>query len=186
MSLGYVVRRILLFFVVVWAATTFIFFLPKLAPGRNPIVERIGMMVATGGVNAAGMQAMVDAYQAKFGLDKPLWVQYLTYLSDLSHGDLGYSLMLYPTKVLDIILVSIPWTVGLLTVSTLIAFTLGTLLGGLLAWPRAPQAIQYADRHRDHPPMPALIVNMGRLNRNIGPRRLVTVIRRIRSYGDHI
>ena len=34
--------------------------------------------------------------------------------------------------------------------------------------------------------MPALIVNMGRLNRNTGPRRLVTVIRRIRSYGDHI
>ena len=54
MSAGYVVRRILLFFVVVWAATTFIFFLPKLAPGRNPIVERIGMMVATGGINAAG------------------------------------------------------------------------------------------------------------------------------------
>jgi peptide/nickel transport system permease protein len=142
-SLGYVIRRILLFFVVVWAATTFIFFLPKLAPGRNPIVERIGMMVATGGVNSAGMQQMVDAYQAKFGLDKPLWVQYLTYLGDLSHGDLGYSLMLYPTKVMDIILVSIPWTIGLLTVSTLIAFTLGTLLGGLLAWPRSPQFIQY-------------------------------------------
>ncbi len=143
MSLGYLVRRILLFFVVVWAATTFIFFLPKLAPGRNPIVERIGMMVATGGVNAAGMQSMVDAYEKKFGLDKPLWQQYLTYLSDLSHGDLGYSLMLYPTKVLDIILVSVPWTIGLLVVSTLLAFSLGTILGGLLAWPRAPRFIQY-------------------------------------------
>ena len=44
---------------------------------------------------------------------------------------------------MDIILVSIPWTIGLLTVSTLLAFTLGTLLGGLLAWPRAPHAIQY-------------------------------------------
>jgi peptide/nickel transport system permease protein len=132
-----------LFFVVVWAATTFIFFLPKLAPGRNPIVERIGMMVATGGVNSAGMQSMVDAYEAKFGLNKPLWQQYLTYLGDLSHGDFGYSLMLYPTKVVDIILVSMPWTIGLLTVSTVIAFSLGTVLGGLLAWPRAPQAIQY-------------------------------------------
>jgi len=36
------------------------------------------------------------------------------------------------------------------------------------------------------PPTPALIVNMGRLNSTVGPRRLVTVIRRIRSYGDHI
>ena len=143
MSAAYVVRRILLFFVVVWAATTFIFFLPKLAPGRNPIVERIGMMIATGGANASGMQAMVDAYQKKFGLDKPLWQQYLTYLADLSHLDFGYSLMQYPTTVAEIIRGAIPWTIGLLTVSTLIAFTLGTVLGALLAWPRAPQTLQY-------------------------------------------
>ncbi len=143
MSAAYIVRRILLFFVVVWAATTFIFFLPKLAPGRNPIVERIGMMIATGGSNAGGMQAMVDAYQKKFGLDKPLWQQYLTYLGDLSHFDFGYSLAQYPTTVLEIILSALPWTMGLLTVSTLLAFSLGTILGGLLAWPRAPRVIQY-------------------------------------------
>lgn len=143
MSAAYVVRRVLLFFVVVWAATTFIFFLPKLAPGRNPIVERIGMMIATGGANASGMQAMVDAYEKKFGLDKPLWQQYLTYLGDLSHLDFGYSLMQYPTTVVEIIRAAIPWTIGLLTVSTLIAFTLGTILGALLAWPRAPRAIQF-------------------------------------------
>ena len=63
MSAAYVVRRVLLFFVVVWAATTFIFFLPKMAPGRNPVLERIGMMVATGGVNTGGLQQMVEAYQ---------------------------------------------------------------------------------------------------------------------------
>jgi peptide/nickel transport system permease protein len=142
-SAAYLVRRVLLFFVVVWAATTFIFFLPKMAPGRNPIVERIGMMIATGGANASGMQAMVQAYEAKFGLDKPLWQQYLTYLSDLSHLDFGYSLMQYPTTVLEIIRNAMPWTIGLLTVSTLLAFTLGTVLGALLAWPRAPQAIQF-------------------------------------------
>jgi len=142
-SAAYVVRRVLLFFVVVWAATTLIFFLPKMAPGRNPVVERIGMMMATGGVNTGNIQAMVEAYESKFGLDKPLWQQYVTYLADLARLDFGYSLMLYPTKVIDVIRISMPWTIGLLTVSTVIAFSLGTLLGGLLAWPRAPQAIQY-------------------------------------------
>jgi peptide/nickel transport system permease protein len=142
-SAAYVVRRVLLFFVVVWAATTLIFFLPKMAPGRNPVVERIGMMMATGGVNTGNIQAMVEAYESKFGLDKPLWQQYVTYLADLARLDFGYSLMMYPTKVIDVILISMPWTIGLLTVSTVLAFTLGTLLGGLLAWPRAPQAIQY-------------------------------------------
>jgi peptide/nickel transport system permease protein len=142
-SAAYVVRRVLLFFVVVWAATTLIFFLPKMAPGRNPVVERIGMMMATGGVNTGNIQAMVDAYEQKFGLDKPLWQQYVTYLADLARLDFGYSLMLYPTRVIDVILISMPWTIGLLAVSTLIAFTLGTLLGGLLAWPKAPQAIHF-------------------------------------------
>jgi peptide/nickel transport system permease protein len=142
-SAAYVVRRVLLFFVVVWAATTLIFFLPKMAPGRNPVVERIGMMMATGGVNTGNIQAMVEAYQAKFGLEKPLWQQYLTYMADLTHLDFGYSLMLYPTKVIDVILISMPWTIGLLTVSTVIAFSLGTVLGGLLAWPRAPRALHY-------------------------------------------
>jgi peptide/nickel transport system permease protein len=142
MSAAYVIRRILLFFVVVSAATTLIFFLPKLAPGRNPIVERIGMMVATGGVNASGMQAMVDAYQAKFGLDKPLWQQYLTYVADISHLDFGYSLTQYPTAVLEVIRTALPWTLTLLTVTTLLAFSLGGILGALLAWPRAPKALQ--------------------------------------------
>jgi peptide/nickel transport system permease protein len=142
-SAAYVIRRVLLFFVVVWAATTLIFFLPKMAPGRNPVVERIGMMMATGGVNTGNMQAMVEAYEKKFGLDKPLWQQYLTYLADLAHFDFGYSLMLFPTRVIDIILISMPWTIGLLTVSTALAFTLGTLLGGLLSWPRAPRAIHF-------------------------------------------
>jgi peptide/nickel transport system permease protein len=142
-SAAFVVRRILLFFVVVWAATTFIFFLPKMAPGRNPVMERMGMMAATGGVQTGGLQQMVEAYEKKFGLDKPLWQQYLTYLNDLAHGDFGYSLMLYPTKVLDIIVTALPWTIGLLTVATLIAFGLGTLLGGLLAWPRSPRFLQF-------------------------------------------
>jgi peptide/nickel transport system permease protein len=143
LSAGYVVRRVLLFFVVVWAATTFIFFLPKMAPGRDPVMERIGMMVATGGVNTGGLQQMVEAYQKKFGLDKPLLEQYLTYLGDISHLDFGYSLMQYPTRVIDVILTALPWTIGLLSVATLIAFSLGTILGGLLAWPRSPRFIHY-------------------------------------------
>src|SRR5438105_3377301 len=101
------------------------------------------MMITTGGANASGMQAMVDAYEKKFGLDKPLWQQYLTYLADLSHFDFGYSLSQYPTTVLEIIRNAIPWTIGLLATSTLIAFSLGTLLGGLLAWRGAPQLFQY-------------------------------------------
>src|SRR5207253_9241496 len=79
----------------------------------------------------------------KFSHVKQIRQQYLSYMVDLSHLDFGYSLAQYPTTVLEIIKNAMPWTIGLLTVSTVLAFSLGTLLGGLLAWPRAPQAIQY-------------------------------------------
>jgi peptide/nickel transport system permease protein len=143
MSLGYVVKRVLLFFVVIWGATTFTFFLPKLAPGRDPIRERMGMMAATGGVMQGAIDAMVKAYEAKFGLDQPLWQQYLRYLGDMARLDFNYSLAQYPARVIDLIGQALPWTVGLLTVTTLLAFALGSVLGGLMAWPKAPKFLEF-------------------------------------------
>ena len=55
MSVGYLLRRIVVFFVVMWAAMTLIFFLPKLAPGRDPIQDRMAMLAATGGANSANI-----------------------------------------------------------------------------------------------------------------------------------
>lgn len=143
MSLGYVVRRILLFFVVVWAATTFIFFLPKMASGRDPVAERLGMMAASGGVDSASIAEMVAVYKQNFGLDQPLWKQYVTFIGNVVQLNFNYSLSMYPSKVIDLIFLALPWTIGLLTTTTLISFSLGSLLGGLLAWPRAPRFLSY-------------------------------------------
>jgi peptide/nickel transport system permease protein len=143
MSISYVIKRVLLFFVVVWAATSFIFVLPKLAPGRNPVVERLGMMAASGGIMQGAIDAMAKSYEAKFGLDQPVWKQYLTYVGDVSHLDFGYSLMLYPARVTDLIAVALPWTIGLLTVTTLLAFSIGSVLGALMAWSKAPRFLSF-------------------------------------------
>jgi peptide/nickel transport system permease protein len=143
MNLGYVIRRVALFFVVLWGATTFIFFLPKLASGRDPIAERMSMLAATGGVSQESIQEMVRAYQANFGLDQPLWNQYLTYMSNVARLDFNYSLAMYPSRVIDLIAVALPWTIALLATTTLISVCLGSLLGGLLAWPRSPRSVQY-------------------------------------------
>jgi peptide/nickel transport system permease protein len=143
MSIGYLIRRVLVFFVVMWAAMTLIFFLPKLAPGRDPIQERMAMLAATGGANTANIADMVKAYQANFGLDQPLQTQYLRYLGNIVRLDFNYSLAQYPARVIDLITISLPWTVGLLVMTTLISFGLGTFLGGLLAWPRAPRWLRY-------------------------------------------
>lgn len=143
MSLGYIIRRLGLFLFVIWAAATFNFIVPRMAPGRDPIQERLGQMAAQGGYQQEGIAQMVAAYQARFGLDQPLWKQYLNYLWDIVRLDFGFSIALYPTRVLDLILNALPWTIGLLLVSTLLAFTVGTLLGALMGWTRSPQALQY-------------------------------------------
>jgi len=141
-SLRYVIGRLLFFFVVVWAGVSLIFFLPRLAPGRDPIRERLGMMAAMGGMNSENIELMAKTYEAKFGLDQPLWRQYLRYLGDMARLDLGYSLAKFPTRVGDMIANAVPWTIALLMTSTLIAFVLGTVLGALLAWPRAPRILR--------------------------------------------
>ena len=143
MSIRYVLGRLLFFFVVVWAGITLIFFLPRLAPGRDPVRERLGMMAAMGGMNAENVERLAQAYEAKFGLDLPLWKQYLNYMSDIARFNLGYSLAKFPTRVIDIIGPALPWTISLLTVATVLAFLLGSLLGGLIAWDGAPPILRF-------------------------------------------
>lgn len=143
MSLGYVVRRLFIFVLVVWVGMTLIFFLPKAVPGRDPIMERMVMLAATGGIQAEGIKEMVDAYRAKFGLDQSLWVQYVHYLGNMFRFDFNYSLAQYPTKVIDLIRLALPWTIGLLSVSTILSFIIGSLAGGLLGWPKTPKAFHY-------------------------------------------
>jgi peptide/nickel transport system permease protein len=143
MSLGYITRRLLLFLLVIWVAMTLIFFLPKLVPGRDPVMERMTMLMASGGIQAEGIERMVKAYRAEFGLDQPLYVQYLRYLANMVRFDFNYSLAQYPAKVLDLIGLALPWTIGLLSVSVVLAFTLGSLAGGLLGWPKTPKVFVY-------------------------------------------
>lgn len=142
MTLAYAVRRFAVFLIVVWAGATLNFVLPRVAP-VNPIRERLLQAVSFGGAGKTDLERVVATYEARFGLDQPLWKQYLRYLADVARLDFGVSIANFPTRASDIILRALPWTLGLLAVATVIAFALGTLLGALLAWPRTPAFLQY-------------------------------------------
>jgi len=142
MRLDYIVRRVIQFVIVLWGAATLNFVLPRLSPG-NPVRERLLNAMATGGVQQAGVEEMVRAYNEQFGLDKPLPVQYLLYLQHAFVLDFGYSIASYPAKVLNMIMAALPWTISLLLCSTLISFTVGTLLGALIAWPHSPRFLRH-------------------------------------------
>jgi peptide/nickel transport system permease protein len=134
----YLVKRVGIFLLIVWLAATINFFLPRLG-GQNPVAQKIMQQAALGGNLHVGMQDMVKEYETKFGLTKPLWSQYLTYLADTARFDFNYSIASYPRRVSDMILEGLPWTIALLTVTTILSFVIGNLLGAFQAWPGAPR-----------------------------------------------
>jgi peptide/nickel transport system permease protein len=132
-------RRILLRFLslltVVWAAATLNFFLPQLAP-KNPITEKLTQLAETSGMGGDRIAELTEAFNARFGLDRPLWERYLDYLGDLARFDFGLSISAYPARVGDLIATALPWTIGLMVTTTLVSFLIGTLIGAYAAWRR--------------------------------------------------
>jgi peptide/nickel transport system permease protein len=131
-----------MFFLIVWLAATINFFLPRIG-GQDPIRQSLIQQAALGGSAQIGLEEMIQIYNDKFGLNKPLWQQYLNYLSDMSRLDFNYSITSYPQRVSDIIMRAMPWTLVLLTTTTLFSWFLGTLLGAFMGWPRAPKWLSF-------------------------------------------
>jgi peptide/nickel transport system permease protein len=136
--IDYLAKRFAVFLLIVWLAATLNFFLPRLS-GQDPVRATLLQQAQLGGYVQAGLEAMVKEYERRFGLDRPLWVQYVAYLGDVCRFNFNYSISNYPRTVNEIIAEAIPWTVGLLGTTTVLSFTIGTLLGALLAWPGAPR-----------------------------------------------
>lgn len=139
---SYFLQRLIFSFLVIVTAASSIFFLPKFSP-RNPVREKLAQEAMRGGYLQEGMDTMVAAYETKFGLNRPLWEQYIDYLGDLFHFDLGYSIAFYPKPVWELIGEALPWTIGLLCFSTIVAFFLGSFVGALVAWPRAAKIVSF-------------------------------------------
>ena len=138
MTLDYFIKRVLQFFVVAFLAATINFFFPRMS-GQDPIQQKL-LQLQTQGVSVSSEEAsgLIETYNKKFGLDQPLWRQYFNYLGDMARLDLGVSISNYPATVFNILQRAIPWTVGVLLMATLISFSVGTIVGAMLAWDKAP------------------------------------------------
>src|SRR5215469_5904907 len=108
MQLAYIARRVLVFLLIVWLAATLNFFLPKLS-GEDPVRAKLLQSAQLGGYVQAGLEDMVKVYNQRFGLDKPLWRQYLTFLHDTARLDFNYSIANYPRTVGQMIAEAVPW-----------------------------------------------------------------------------
>jgi peptide/nickel transport system permease protein len=127
----FLLSRLCFFLLTLWAALTINFLLPRLMPG-SPVEAMMGRL--RGQVSPSALKAM----QAAFGTneDSSLWQDYVHYLNDMLHGNFGISVLFFPTPVSDVIRSALPWTLGLIGVTTVIAVVLGTLFGMVAAWRR--------------------------------------------------
>lgn len=122
--LKYIVKRVILAIVTIWAVATLTFFLMNMVPGGPFLSEK-----------AISPQATV-ALEAKYGLDKPLFQRYLTYIGDALHGDFGDSLKQRGRTVMDIILMKFPVSARVGGISVLVSLIIGIPLGCLAALKR--------------------------------------------------
>jgi peptide/nickel transport system permease protein len=143
MYLDYVIRRFGVMLLVIFLAVSINFALPRLMPG-DPIEAQLNQLMASGGGQMGDVAAMVQSYRARFGLDQPVWMQYLDYWKSVFSLDFGFSLANYPERVGDAIRASLPWTLGLLGFCTIVSFGVGTWLGGAIAWPRTARWLRTA------------------------------------------
>ena len=120
----YIIKRIGLAIVTIWAVATITFFLMNLVPGGPFLSEK-----------AVSPKAMA-ALEAKYGLDKPLFEQYITYLTDALHGDFGDSLKQRGRTVTSIIVTKFPVSARVGGVAVLVALLLGIPLGCIAAMHR--------------------------------------------------
>src|SRR3954453_16542650 len=140
MRIDYLIRRLGIFLAVLSVASTLNLLLPRLST-QNPVRDKLLAQAASTGYLQTAVEEMTREYETKFGLDRPVWQQYLTYMSDVVRLNFNYSITNYPRTVLSMMQEAMPWTIALLGTTTVIAFGLGTLLGALMGWPRAPKFI---------------------------------------------
>ena len=125
-------RRLGVYVLAAWVAITVSFLLPRVVPG-NPVAGAVARAQESGNCNSECVMAVEQ--QLGFNMHTSWWDQYVQYLGNLVHGDLGHSWS-ENAPVGSLILSFLPWTLGLLIIATTLSFVAGTALGTLIAWRR--------------------------------------------------
>jgi peptide/nickel transport system permease protein len=124
----YFARKLLFYLVTFFVAVTIDWMIPRFAPG-DPVTSMISRVSA----QPEAAAAMMDYFNGTFGLDLPIWQQYLNFWTSLLQGDLGVSIWLFPQPVTRVIMDALPYTLALLVPAVLLAFWAGNKFGAFAA-----------------------------------------------------
>lgn len=128
----YFLNRLGSYLIVIWAAVTLNFIIPRFMPG-DPAEAVLRKIRQTTGEPPT--EAQVEAVHRMYGNPtENLFQQYFDYWLGVARFDFGVSTANYPTPVSELILQALPWTLFLIGISTIVAWIIGTALGAIMGW----------------------------------------------------
>ncbi len=133
MKTSYVIKRILLTVFIFFVVVTLCFFIPRI--GVSDPASRY-YPPQTAGMTDEEYEIIKEITREQYGLDGTTFEQYVRYMTQLFHGDLGTSYQSGSPKVIDCIAECLPWTLVLSVTNLLISLVIGVLIGTMAAWKR--------------------------------------------------
>jgi peptide/nickel transport system permease protein len=101
----------------------------------DPVLAVVNRLSAYGAYyDPVAFEKMISALKKLYGLEGTLWDQYTDFWRRLSVGDFGPSLNYFPMPAVDIVYNALPWTVGLLSLSTLLSWFVGNVVGAFAGY----------------------------------------------------
>ena len=111
----YIIKRLFIGVVTIWALITITFFLIRIMPGSPFEADNLS-------------QSAIEQLESTYGLDEPMWKQYILYMENLMHGDLGISYK-KNVSVNTLIARGFPYTLSIGILSIAVSAFIGILMG---------------------------------------------------------
>jgi len=133
---GYLIPRLIQYFVVTFLGLTAIFILPRLLP-VDPIKQQLEQYQSFGVyIPPEQQEEMIKTLKQLYGLEGTLWEQYMNFWERLFSGNFGPSFSRYPIPVTQVIAQALPWTIGLLSITTLLSWIIAVIVGSIVGYHR--------------------------------------------------
>ncbi|HSC91490.1 MAG TPA: ABC transporter permease [Gaiellaceae bacterium] len=124
----YLARKTSLYLLTFFVAVTVDWAIPRLMPG-DPIAGLIARLRS----DPTAAEELTGYFTESFGLDRPLWRQYLDFWLGLAHGDLGPSIAYVGSTVSELLWAAVPYTLALLVPAILLSYVAGNRIGAMAA-----------------------------------------------------
>lgn len=130
----YLIPRIIQYILVIFFGVTAVFIIPRLLP-NDPVMRTISELRSRGAsLEPGAMDKIIADLTQMYGLEGTWLDQYGAFWARLARGDLGVSFFQFPTPVVDLIAIALPWTLGLLLMTTVLAWVVGNILGAFAGY----------------------------------------------------